>query len=445
MDDDPPDGGAAIPTAIPKGRWRRLGKLGKLGAKAAGSAVLGKAGHKLLATTLAKELGQMKGLPMKFGQLLSYMDGLVPEEQQDLYAQTLAVLRANAPAVDNAACLRVLDEQLGHSRHDVFDVFDDQPLASASIGQVYAAERDGQRLCVKVQYPGIADATAADLQNVDVLMGVAKRLVPNFDMAPLIDNFEARMQEEFDYRREAAYQQRFADLYVDDADIVVPGVVGELSSDLVLTSHRLDGVTFETFLAEASADDRDHLGQTLFRFAFGSLLVHDVFHADPHPGNLLLRCGGPRRLGVLDYGCVQPFDAQQTEALAGLVRAACANAELTPHVKSAFAVDGDDESVALLSEIVGMVLSPISAPQPFTFSRDFAKTISKRVVDAKLKLQMRLLTRKARLQWDDGALGFIARTLFGLAGLWGQLQAQGDFQQLTLGMLEQRQAVSNAG
>jgi predicted unusual protein kinase regulating ubiquinone biosynthesis (AarF/ABC1/UbiB family) len=411
-----------------RGRWRRLGRLGKLGAKAAGAQLMGKAGHKLLASSLVKELGQMKGLPMKVGQLLSYMDGLVPEEQRDAYAQTLAVLRANAPPVDNAGCLALLESELGAARAELFEEFSDEPMASASVGQVYAAVHEGREVCVKVQYPGIAEATEADLDNAEALIGVAQKIMPTLSMRSLVENFEARLQEEFDYVREAEHQRRFFELYGDSEELRVPRVVSSRSSARVLTTERISGQTLERFLDDATREERDAAGMALFRFAFGTLLGHGLFHADPHPGNLFFRSDGGR-LGVIDYGCVQPFDVETLTGLHALLRAALEDEPLEGPVIRALTLDVDDDTLQMVVDFTRLMLRPVIDPQPFTFTPHFARDISRRVIESKLALQMRLLRRRARFGTKADGVMFIVRNLFGLASIWGQLEATGNYRE----------------
>jgi hypothetical protein len=371
------------------------------------------------------------------------MDGLVPEEQQDTYAKALAVLRANAPVVDNVACLASLDEQLGTPRGDIFDAFDEAPLASASIGQVYTATYQGRAVCVKVQYPGIKDATASDLKNIDALLVVAHRILPTMDFQSVIDNFELRLVEELDYEREAAWQRRFADIYRGHGALLVPDVVDELCREQVLVTERIDGVTFEPFLTDATEQERDRAGLALFTFAFGSLLRHGLFHADPHPGNLLFRSDGDR-LGVLDYGCVQPFDNGPVHAIADLVEAACLDRPLHDPVRAAFELETDDETLKVMAHLAGLVLAPVSAPQPYTFTRSFASRISREVVDAKMALSTRMLTRRARFASTADGLMYVVRNLFGLANLWGQLGASGDFRDAALQMVADVRAGATA-
>ncbi len=142
------------------GRWGRALGLSKVGAKVAlgqSRALFSrKRGQscEALAETLLEELGQMKGLPMKLGQIFSYMEGIVPDEHREVFQRVLSKLRTNAQPMDNAVCFSVFESELGKEPHMVFERFDPVPIASASIGQVYRAKYEGQEVCVKIPISG---------------------------------------------------------------------------------------------------------------------------------------------------------------------------------------------------------------------------------------------------------------------------------------------------
>lgn len=425
-----------------KGRLHRALDLSRIGAKLAvgqGRRLLSRdqeASHRQIATTLVRELGQLKGLPMKIGQLLSYMDGVVPDEHRDTYREVLAQLRTTSPPMQRAQAEAVLEQELGEPVDHLFDTFDWEPIASASIGQVYQAHLAGRAVCVKVQYPGIAEATRSDLKNVESVLGLMRSIMPNVDTRQMVEDFRLRLEEECDYRREAAYQDQFATIYREDPSIRVPQVVGERSSERVLTTERLDGVAFETFLADSTQEERDAAARALFRFAFGTLLSHGLFHADPHPGNILFRCR--EGIGMLDYGCIQPIDDLARRDLAALLQSALQGDELGPAAARAFGITQMDAATEhAIIQICEQVLAPIREAQPFQFSRDFATRISRAVVDAKMKLASRYLTRRGSFKAERAGVMFVVRNLFGLASLWGDLQARGDYRELTQQLLSE--------
>ena len=261
--------------------------------------------------------------------------------------------------------------------------------------------------------------------------------MPNVDTRQLIDDFRVRLEEECDYRKEAAYQKQFADIYGRDETLMVPKVVEELSTQRVLTTRRVRGVTLERFVASSTSDERDRSGRTLFRFAFGSLLQHGLFHADPHPGNLLFHADSTQRLCVLDYGCVQPVDAQARTDIAALLSAALEGDDLVGPARRALGiVDADPATEAAVVAITERVLAPILAPQPYRFDRKFAAEIMRAVTDAKMKLASAYLSRRGRFVAEREGVMFIVRNLFGLATIWGTLETEGDFREIVRGLLD---------
>jgi len=392
--------------------------------------------HHELAKTVVAELGKLKGLPMKVGQILSYMDGTVPDEYRDLYREILGKLCTQSLPMGAESYRAVFEEELGKTPEEVFDSFDDQPIAAASIGQVHRAELDGESLCVKIQYPGIAEATINDLKNMDALMGVMRTIMPNIDTRQMIDDFRTRLVEECDYRREASYQQRFHDLYADDPDIVVPAVYEQLSARRVLTTRFVRGVSLDPFIRDSTPEERDRAGHTLYRFAFEGILHHGIFHADPHPGNFLYRSNDTSRMCVLDFGCVQPVDDEARRDLTALMAAALTSQDIGPHVERAFGItDLDEVSRQMMADMMPSVLAPLRAAQPYQFTRDYVAELNSGIIEAKKKLATRYLTRKSRFAATREGVWFVARTLIGLASIWGTLEPRCDFRALTESLL----------
>jgi predicted unusual protein kinase regulating ubiquinone biosynthesis (AarF/ABC1/UbiB family) len=422
---------------IEQGRLGRALRLSRMGARVAlqqGRALISgdpSAAHRDLARTLAEELGKLKGLPMKIGQILSYMEGVVPDEHRDTYREALASLRTRASPLGMVVCREVIEQELGTPLAELFDRFDPDPIAAASLGQVYRGSWQGREVAIKVQYPGIAEASTSDLANLDQIARLMRTLMPGIDTQELINDFRARLVEECDYHQEANHQARFAELLGDDPDLCVPEVIAERSTGKVLTTTFLHGITLDAFVADASQAERDRAGKALFRLAFGTLLQHGLFHADPHPGNLLFRVGPEQRLAVLDFGCVQPVDDHARRELVALIRAALDGQPLQGRVQAGLGLGAlDPETEAMLVEITRHILQPVLAPQPFRFDRTFAQDIARRVIDAKTRLAPRMLTRRAWFEVERPGVMFVVRNLFGLASLWGELGSEGDFRAL---------------
>ena len=190
-------------------------------------------------------LGTMKGAAMKLGQVMSFLDvGLVPEEHREEFQRELAKLRDAAPTVSFKQMRRVIEEDLEDPIDELFESFDEEPIAAASIGQVYRARLadDGREVAVKVQYPGVAAAVRADLQNLDMIMRLLKRMTPGLDVNAITEEIRERIVEELDYELEAQNQRSLARIYAGHPFIFVPKVVSSLSRERVLVSEFVHGV-----------------------------------------------------------------------------------------------------------------------------------------------------------------------------------------------------------
>jgi predicted unusual protein kinase regulating ubiquinone biosynthesis (AarF/ABC1/UbiB family) len=269
-------------------------------------------------------LGTMKGAAMKFGQVMSFLDvGLVAEEHRDEFQRELAKLRDAAPTVSFKQMRRVIEDDLEEPIKDIFASFQEEPIAAASIGQVYKAElHDGREVAVKVQYPGVAGAVRADLQNLDMIMRLLKRMTPALDVKAITEEIRERIVEELDYELEAQNQRSLARIFAGHPFIVVPDVITELSRERVLVSEFVTGVGFEE-LKDRPQAERDRIGEIVFRFFLGCLYRHRQFSGDPHPGNFLLMEDG--RIAFLDFGLFKRLGAEPVELELACQRAVVEN------------------------------------------------------------------------------------------------------------------------
>jgi predicted unusual protein kinase regulating ubiquinone biosynthesis (AarF/ABC1/UbiB family) len=260
------------------------------------------------AKQIVAALGTMKGAAMKLGQVMSFLDmGLVPEQHREEFQRELAKLRDAAPTVSFKQMRKVIEDDLEESIDDVFASFEQEPIAAASIGQVYRATlQDGRDVAVKVQYPGVASAVRADMQNLDMIMRLLKRMTPGLDVKAITKEVRERIIEELDYELEAQNQRALARIFDGHPFIVVPGVISSLSRERVLVSEFVKGVGFEE-LKGRGQDERDRIGEIVFRFFLGCLYRHRQFSGDPHPGNFLLLDDG--RVAFLDFGLFKRLEA----------------------------------------------------------------------------------------------------------------------------------------
>jgi predicted unusual protein kinase regulating ubiquinone biosynthesis (AarF/ABC1/UbiB family) len=262
------------------------------------------------AKQIVAALGGMKGAAMKLGQVLSFLDvGLVPEEHREEFQRELAKLRDAAPTVSFKQMKRVIEDDLEGEIAELFEDFEQQPIAAASIGQVYRARMpDGREVAVKVQYPGVAAAVRADLQNLDMIMRLLKRMTPALDVKGLAAEIRERIAEELDYELEAQNQRSLGRIFSGHPFIAIPEIV--LSRERVLVSEFVEGVGFED-LKGYPQSERDRIGEIVFRFYLGCMYRHREFSGDPHPGNFLLLADG--RVAFLDFGLFKRIDRAPVE------------------------------------------------------------------------------------------------------------------------------------
>jgi predicted unusual protein kinase regulating ubiquinone biosynthesis (AarF/ABC1/UbiB family) len=269
------------------------------------------------AEDVVQVMGNMKGVTMKVGQILSLMGGAVPEG----FAERLSTLQSSAPPMAPELVQQVFQQDFGRPPSKLFRRFEEQPFAAASIGQVHRAElADGRKLAVKVQYPGVAEAIGADLANLNTIFGVAGLAARGFDPGPVVEDLRRGIAGELDYRLEAENQRRFYELFEGHPFIRIPEVYPELGSGRVLVQEFIEG---EPFAAAREMPDelRNRYAEIIFRFTFGCIHRHGLFQSDPHAGNYLLLKDGS--VAFLDFGCVTDFEPRlQTginELIAGVL------------------------------------------------------------------------------------------------------------------------------
>jgi predicted unusual protein kinase regulating ubiquinone biosynthesis (AarF/ABC1/UbiB family) len=249
---------------------------------------------------------------MKVGQVASFIDtGAFPPEFQERVQAKLAELRDAAPKVSFKDMKKVIEQEYGEKLEDVFETFDPVPIAAASIGQVYKARlHDGRDVAVKVQYPGVAQAVRSDMKNLGIILRLMKRVAPGLDPKAMGDEIRSRIDEELDYELEAQNQRTVARIYRGHPFIFVPAVVTSLSHEKVIVSEFVSGRGFEE-LKQLPQDERDRLGEIIFRFYFGCMYRHHQFSGDPHPGNSMLLDDG--RMAFLDFGLFKRIPAEIAE------------------------------------------------------------------------------------------------------------------------------------
>jgi predicted unusual protein kinase regulating ubiquinone biosynthesis (AarF/ABC1/UbiB family) len=322
--------------AIPTGRIRRTAKVGGLAAgqtarnyatKAANltrdaEGRRGAAEKRQLeaAEQIVDVLGQMKGAAMKVGQVMSFMDtGALPPDVQERFQTKLAALRDSAPKVSFDDMRKVIEADLEEPLDELFAEFDPEPVAAASIGQVYRAKlHDGRDVAVKVQYPAVAAAVRADMQNLGLILRAARAMAPGLDAKAMAAEIRERIYEELDYEHEAQAQRQMARLWRGHPFVVIPDVVTSLSRERVLVTEWVDGRRFDD-VRELPEDERNRFAEIVFRFFIGGLYRTGFISGDPHPGNFLLLDDG--RVAFLDFGMTRHVPRGHVEDKIALFRA----------------------------------------------------------------------------------------------------------------------------
>lgn len=266
------------------------------------------------AEDVTRELGNMKGAMMKIGQMASYLDTGLPEPVR----QTLSSLQSDAPPMSAELAADQIEAAFGQPPETLFLEWDPIPIAAASIGQVHRAITvEGEAVAVKIQYPGVAEAVAADLGNADWLFGGLASMFPGVEPGPIVAEIKERLHEELDYELEASNQRRIRDHFEGHPYIHIPAVFDRYSTDRILTTELATGSRFEDVVSW-SPEERNLAAETLFRFSFGAIYQLHIFNGDPHPGNYLFRPGG--QVTFLDFGLVKRFTAAETAMFEDLIQ-----------------------------------------------------------------------------------------------------------------------------
>lgn len=298
-------------TNIPTGKVERAGKFVTTGLKV-GTNYIKHYTRKLMDPSTTKDalhqenaediydtLSNLKGSALKVAQMLSMDKGMLPKA----YTERFAMSQYSAPPLSGPLVVNTFLKTLGKSPTQIYDQFDMKAANAASIGQVHKAVKNGKPLAVKIQYPGVANSVKSDLRLVKPF---AIRIVGmnEVDMDKYFEEIETKLLEETDYKLELRTSQELSALCAHIPNLVFPVYYPELSSERVITMDWLEGKHLKEFLlTNPSQEVRNRIGQALWDFY--QFQVHQLkkVHADPHPGNFLLREDGT--VGIFDFGCVK--------------------------------------------------------------------------------------------------------------------------------------------
>jgi predicted unusual protein kinase regulating ubiquinone biosynthesis (AarF/ABC1/UbiB family) len=389
------------------------------------------------ARVLAQQAGRLKGGLAKVAQLAAYDPGATLGGGRGASASARAVLGGlwdKAPAVSAGDIARVVEQDLGKPPQALFDAWQSSPLAAASLGQVHAAKlHDGTDVVVKVQYPGVAEALRADLDDAGFVRKLAGAEVGGTLDGDALETLAGAVRGELDYRGEAAMQTRFADAWAGHATVRVPRVFGELSSARVLTMERGKGASIVD-TTHAATDVRRQTATAIFTFAWGSPLLHGLLNADPNPGNFLVETQPDGHVVVwcLDFGCaleipqtVRETDRELWWAMLGDDAIQAAEWFRMALARSGLLRRTDSLATTAHRDWERALAQPLTTHGDFhwsaAYAANFADTTRRVLASGGLQLPARLL-----LLW---------RQRLGAAAMLGLLDAQAPFRRVLLDLI----------
>lgn len=418
---------------IPVGKVSRAAKFVTTGAKVGGN-YLKHYGRKLKdrntdrnqldqdnAEDIYDSLSELKGSALKVAQMLAMDKNLLPTAYQDKFAMS----QYSATPLSFPLVVKTFQKYFGDAPGNLFDSFTKNAVNAASIGQVHRAEKEGHVYAVKVQYPGVADSVRSDLKLVKPfalrLFGLNEKELDQY-----IDEVEGKLLEETDYVLEVERSKRISAACKDISNLFFPTYYEELSSPRVITMDWIDGQHIKEFLSgNPTQDIKNQIGQAMWDFYHHQIHNLKEVHADPHPGNFLMREEGT--LGIIDFGCVKEIPEDFYEAYFRLMsKDLVANdEELMPllyRLNFIYEDDSDHEKELYISIFKEMTML---LGQPFhSDSFDFAdNNYFKKIYNLSERLgNMKELRNSKHPRGSRHGL-YVNRTYFGLYQLLNMLEA----------------------
>jgi predicted unusual protein kinase regulating ubiquinone biosynthesis (AarF/ABC1/UbiB family) len=390
---------------------------------------------KKAAEAMLKTLGEMKGLPLKLGQMASYIDGIVPPGYEDKFQHALKKLQDKAPPLSPEAAETMVKSELGAPPEEIFGTWEREPFAAASIGQVHrAVTKGGEAVAVKVQYPGIDKAIENDLKSISLLEQMMSPVSRKLHAKQTLDEIRQVFTDELDYSREAEMADLFRRLNADDPDVKVPRIHHTLTTRRVLTTELVEGAGYQEFCAHADQEARNRAGQTIWRFTFRTMLRYGVLYADPHPGNYRFHPDG--RVTFLDFGCVKKLPP---ELVAGMKRYMLAAMDSDWHEFDRACVevlgyDPNDESWDLYRSYTMQLLMPLVSKGTWQCSQEGARETVQyltRGIKQLVKKEGEALPNIPHVPKIPQEFTFVNRLQWGLSSVLAGLRSEAAFREMT--------------
>lgn len=377
--------------------------------------------HEKTAQQTFSTFSKLKGGPLKVAQMLSLDRNLLPPAYQSEFSKA----QYSAPPLSFPLVVKTFKQELGTGPKELFNDFTSSAVAGASIGQVHKASKDGANYAVKVQYPGVADSLDSDLK---IVRPFAMRLM-NLDAAsidPYLNEVKDRLTEETDYSLELTRGNGLIEKTRHLTNVNFPRYYPEMSTKRILTMDWIDGVHLDQYYGEEHPqEERDQIGQALWDFCHFQVHELKAFHADPHPGNFLVKDG---QLWVIDFGCVKELPEWFYDAYFALMSPeALGNEELFEHYlrKLGLILEGDDDYtrnklIPIFKESVELLSRPFFS-EVFDFGdQQYLDEIYEFGERTKIDDELKSMNSS---RGTAHAL-YLNRTYFGLYNLAGSLKAK---------------------
>ncbi len=385
--------------------------------------------HLKNALRIAESSRALRGAFMKLIQMLSMRSDLLPPE----VVRILSVVQSSVPPMDYSLIQEQVKKELGASPETLFENFEPEAFAAASLGQVHKAQlKNGADVVVKIQYPGVDKTVDQDLQNMQALLHVFTRLTRDvlrqkFEVDELYQEMEERLQEELDYVHEAKNINRFRRLFADDDEVIIPRVFPQFSSRRVLTMEYIDGYKFQDILAPGvDTELKDWVAIKYFQITWRQIFDFGVLHTDPQPGNYLVTYHP--KLAMLDFGSVRVFPKEIRLDYLALAKAI---------------VERDEEEMARCFVSLGY-LDPGDQPQPLIriMYLIFEPVMEDCVYDprdfhsAEKSVEVTAISLENRIFNAPGHRLFLVRALLGLEAYVQQFRTVTNWRRLFWGCIE---------
>ncbi len=370
-------------STIPTGKMERAGKILKTGLKV-GKNYLNYYGEKIIkgedsrdkldeknAADIMASLQELKGSGLKVAQMLSMEQNLLPKA----YVDQFSLAQFSVPALSAPLVKKTFIQYFGQSPDALFDSFDYKSTHAASIGQVHEATKDGNKLAVKIQYPGVAASIHSDLAMLKPLASKILRVNMN-DAQKYFDEVENKLIEETNYELELAQSIELSTACEDLENIIFPKYYPEYSNRKILTMDWIDGLHLVQFMqTRPSQEVRNTIGQQLWDLYMYQIHRLRKVHADPHPGNILITPEG--KIAIIDFGCIKAVPEDFYQPYFGLAIPGTLDDDdqfeaLLYELELLYPDDTDAAKVyfkTLFYEVLGLLLIPFTAG-----SFDFANT-----------------------------------------------------------------------